>query len=260
MFVSWLNLRIILLFKEKVLFYWISQFNRIWAKQSGSCDIIPTQCSTFVVCCCCLKCFIFLLTSMFLPHSCFVFHVFHVVFSCCWKKMLCFLLEGRVKGVLQFPHETFIGNMKTILETCWKALCVLFKIRWKSSRLRDAAFLSDSSDLYDFHLSFVSFLLPMFPSSMHLFPLHPTSVFFFCSYFPSVPEHASFSSCHVLPLTKPHVVLQKKSRLVRETCSQTSFPSCLFFPRHEVLLFLSHAEITLWFIPSKYCQKFIFSF
>lgn len=32
-------------------------------------------------------------------------------------------------------------------------------------------FSSDSSDLYDFHLSFVSFLPPMFPSSIHLFPL-----------------------------------------------------------------------------------------
>lgn len=75
---------------------------------------------------------------------------------------------------------------------------------WKEAFLRDAAFSSDSYDLYDFHLSFVSFLLPMFPPSIRLFPFRFIPLYF-SSYFPSLRPstprflHASINetTCHV---------------------------------------------------------------
>lgn len=98
--------------------------------------------------------------------------------------------------------------LHTILQTCRKKLFVCF---YRSS-VSDAAFSSDSSDLYDFHLSFV---FPCFhppntcflSASSHFSPL--LSLIFSIS----APESASFSPRHVLPLTKPLVMLQRKSRL-----------------------------------------------
>lgn len=98
--------------------------------------------------------------------------------------------------------------LHTILQTRRKKLFVCF---YRSS-VSDAAFSSDSSDLYDFHLSFV---FPCFhppntcflSASSHFSPL--LSLIFSIS----APESASFSPRHVLPLTKPLVMLQRKSRL-----------------------------------------------
>lgn len=99
------------------------------------------------------------------------------------------------------------------------------------SFLRDAAFSCDSSDLYDFHLYFV--FASMFPSSMHLFPLRfiPLSFFFFLVliFSVSVPKHASFSSCHVLPLTKTAChVAEKVTTLSWNLQSDFMFPSGRF--------------------------------
>lgn len=102
----------------------------------------------------------------------------------------------------------------------------------------------DSSDLYDFHL----FLLPMFPSSIRLSALRFIPLLLFFCLFSLIfsipaPEHASFSPRHVLPLTKPLVMLQKKSRLFHEICSRISFPSGLLLHRCEVLHHSNHAFI-----------------
>lgn len=142
--------------------------------------------------------------------------------------------------------------LHTILQTCRKKLFVCF---YRSS-VSDAAFSSDSSDLYDFHLSFV---FPCFhppntcflSASSHFSPL--LSLIFSIS----APESASFSPRHVLPLTKPLVMLQRKSRLFSWNLQSDIFfvfPSGLSSHRCEVLLFWSHAS-TFWFISSKRRQK-----
>lgn len=142
--------------------------------------------------------------------------------------------------------------LHTILQTCRKKLFVCF---YRSS-VSDAAFSSDSSDLYDFHLSFV---FPCFhppntcflSASSHFSPL--LSLIFSIS----APESALFSPRHVLPLTKPLVMLQRKSRLFSWNLQSDIFfvfPSGLSSHRCEVLLFWSHAS-TFWFISSKRRQK-----
>lgn len=142
--------------------------------------------------------------------------------------------------------------LHTILQTRRKKLFVCF---YRSS-VSDAAFSSDSSDLYDFHLSFV---FPCFhppntcflSASSHFSPL--LSLIFSIS----APESASFSPRHVLPLTKPLVMLQRKSRLFSWNLQSDIFfvfPSGLSSHCCEVLLFWSHAS-TFWFISSKRRQK-----
>lgn len=173
-------------------------------------------------------------------HSCV-----HAVFFQLSGENVAFLLCRKSES----SSELFLH---TILQTCRKKLFVWF---YRSS-VSDAAFSSDSSDLYDFHLSFV---FPCFhppntcflSASSHFSPL--LSLIFSIS----APESASFSPRHVLPLTKPLVMLQRKSRLFSWNLQSDIFfvfPSGLSSHRCEVLLFWSHAS-TFWFISSKRRQK-----
>lgn len=118
-------------------------------------------------------------------------------FPAVWRKCCISHLQKELKS-----SELFLtGSIQTIFQTCRKKLFVCF---YRSS-VSDAAFSSDSSDLYDFHLSFV---FPCFhptntcflSASSHFSPL--LSLIFSIS----APESASFSSRHVLPLTKPLVM------------------------------------------------------
>lgn len=173
-------------------------------------------------------------------HSCV-----HAVFFLLSGENVAFVLCRKSES----SSELFLH---TILQTCRKKLFVCF---YRSS-VSDAAFSSDSSDLYDFHLSFV---FPCFhppntcflSASSHFSPL--LSLIFSIS----APESASFSPRHVLPLTKPLVMLQRKSRLFSWNLQSDIFfvfPSGLSSHRCEVLLFWSHAS-TFWFISSKRRQK-----
>lgn len=173
-------------------------------------------------------------------HSCV-----HAVFFLLSGENVAFLLCRKSES----SSELFLH---TILQTCRKKLFVCF---YRSS-VSDAAFSSDSSDLYDFHLSFV---FPCFhppntcflSASSHFSPL--LSLIFSIS----APESASFSPRHVLPLTKPLVMLQRKSRLFSWNLQSDIFfvfPSGLSSHRCEVLLFWNHAS-TFWFISSKRRQK-----
>lgn len=173
-------------------------------------------------------------------HSCV-----HAVFFQLSGENVAFLLCRKSES----SSELFLH---TILQTRRKKLFVCF---YRSS-VSDAAFSSDSSDLYDFHLSFV---FPCFhppntcflSASSHFSPL--LSLIFSIS----APESASFSPRHVLPLTKPLVMLQRKSRLFSWNLQSDIFfvfPSGLSSHRCEVLLFWNHAS-TFWFISSKRRQK-----
>lgn len=184
-----------------------------------------------------------------------VFAFIHVWFSChsCFPCCVFLLLEK----MLHFWLKT-----KWRAEFCFCSFLLKNSCKWSLKVIKKPFVFSE---MQRFHLTALIYMISilclclffMFPSSIRLFPLHlhPACLFLFIwtHTFRLCAELCPCSSCHVLPLTEPLVLLQRNFPEIC-SCFILLIVKCFYFgvSSHESRFDPSIHQ----FIPSKYWSVF----